>query len=216
MAKKDFIDGFFWDEPHYHYTPLKSEYFTCRCETCQNLFIDKNKKDMPTLLTDEIIKFKENTIINFLKEISEQVKEIDSTKKITVCLLPPPMETGIKDWDNCCEILRDTIDVFSSDPYWLLHRKSLDYVEKYSEITVELAKKYNLESQLWCLAFLIPKRKENQLKDAIKIFDKYNVDSIFSWCYRGAEGNSVASRNPKEVWRVIGDAYNDLKLKYNL
>ena len=144
------------------------------------------------------------------------VKEVDSTKKVTLCLIPPPEESGITNWDNCCETLRDTIDVFSSDPYWLLYRESLDYVEKYSKITVELAHKYNLESQLWCLAFLIPKNKEYQLKDAIQIFDKYNVDSIFSWCYRGAEGTSVASRNPKEVWRIIGEAYKDLKVKYKL
>ena len=90
------------------------------------------------------------------------------------------------------------------------------YVEKYTIITVDLATKYNLESQLWCLAFLIPRKKELELKKAIKIFDDYKVDSIFSWCYRGAEGTSVASRNPSEVWRVIGDAYTELKAKYNL
>ena len=48
------------------------------------------------------------------------------------------------------------------------------------------------------------------------IFEKYNVDSIFSWCYRGAEGTSVACRKPKEVWRVIGEVYSELKAKYNL
>ena len=215
LAKKDFIDGFFWDEPHYHYTNT-TEYFTCRCEKCQEIFTDFFKKEMPIGLTDDIIKFKENSIINFLKEISEQVKEIDTTKKITVCLVPPPLETGIQDWDHCCASLKDTIDVFSSDPYWLLYRESLDYVKKYTKKTVELAKKYNLESQLWCLAFLVPRKKELELKKAIQIFDNYRVDSIFSWCYRGAEGASVACRKPKEVWRVIGEAYTELKIKYNL
>ncbi len=165
IAKKDFIDGFFWDEPHYHYMPEKSEIFTCRCKTCQEIFKDIYKKKMPNSKTDEISEFKEMTIINFIKGLSQKVKEVDSTKKVTVCLVPPPLITGITDWDNFCESLKDFIDVFSSDPYWLLYKETLDYVEKYSKKTVELAKKYNLESQLWCLAFLVPKRKELQLKE---------------------------------------------------
>jgi len=216
IAKKDFIDGFFWDEPHFYYIPKKSESFTCRCRTCQKLFSDIYNKEMPNTLTDEVQEFKEKMVINFLKEISQTVKEIDPAKKITVCLVPPPLETGITDWDKICASLKDLIDVFSSDPYWLLYMESLNYVEKYTRKTIELAQKYNLESQLWCLAFLVPGKKESQLKEAIRIFDKYNVDSIFSWCYRGAEGMAISSRNPKEVWSVIGETYNELKAKYNL
>lgn len=216
IAKKDFIDVIFFDEPHYHYLPIKSENFTCRCKTCQKLFTEIYEREMPITKTDDVLEFKEKMIINFLKELSQKVKEVDSTKKIALCLIPPPEESGISNWDNASRSLKDLIDIFSSDPYWLLYGESLDYVERYTKKTVELAKKYNLESQLWCLAFAISKRKETQLKEAIAIFDKYNVDSIFSWCYRGAEGMGISSRNPKEVWRVIGEAYNDLKVKYNL
>jgi hypothetical protein len=216
IAIHEFIDGFFWDEPHYKYTPPKSDIFTCRCETCKNLFKSMYDKEMPNVKTDEVLEFKEKTIINFLSEITKKVKEIDANKKIIACVVPPPLETGIHDWDKFCSSLKDLIDVFSTDPYWLLYRKSLDYVEKYSRKTVELAQKYNLESQLWCLAFMIPRKKELQVKDAIEIFDKHGVDSIFSWCYRGAEGMSIESKNPSTVWRVIGDAYNGLKEKYSL
>ncbi len=216
IARKEIIDGFFWDEPHYHYISSRSGEFTCRCNICQNLFKKMYKKEMPITITDEVSEFKEKMVINFLKEISQKVKDINPTIKNTICLVPPPLETGITDWDNVCASLKDSIDVFSSDPYWLLYKKSLDYVDKYTKKTVELAKKYGLESQLWCLAFLVPRKKESQLKEAIKIFDKYNVDSIFSWCYRGAEGMSISCRDPKEVWRVIGKAYNELKLKYGL
>jgi len=216
IAKKDFIDGFFWDEPHYKYTPPKSNIFTCRCKTCKKFFKTIYNKEMSNIRTDEVLEFKENTIINFLRDISQKVKEIDTNKKIIACVVPPPLETGISDWDKFCSSLKDLIDVFSTDPYWLLYRKSLDYVEKYSRRTVELAQKYNLESQLWCLAFMIPRKKELQLKEAIKIFDKYGVDSIFSWCYRGAEGMSIECKNPNTVWGVIGDAYNELKKKYAL
>ncbi len=216
IAKNEFVDGFFWDEPHYYYTPQKANYFTCRCDTCQSLFKENYGKEMPETITEEILNFKEDTIKKFLKEISIKVKDIDSSKKITLCLVPPPLETGITDWDKCCAYLKNEIDVFSTDPYWLLFRKSLDYVEEYSKKTVDLAKKYNLESQLWCLAFLVPRKKEPELKEAIAIFDKYDVDSIFSWCYRGAEGMTLACRNPKEVWRVLGESYNELKAKYKL
>lgn len=216
FAKKEFVDGFFWDEPHYYYSSAKSEEFYCRCEYCQTLFKKKIKKSMPLEKSEEIERFKEGTIIEFIKKISRKVKEIDPNKKNIVCLIPPPLETGIKDWDFFCSSVKDVIDVFSSDPYWLLYKESLDYVEKYTKKTVDLAKKYNLESQLWCLAFLVPRRKEAELKQAIEIFDTYNVDSIFSWCYRGAEGMSMSSRNPQKVWQIIGETYNNLKAKYNI
>jgi len=216
FAKKEFIDGFFWDEPHFYFSSGKSEEFYCRCDYCQNLFKKKANKTMPLEKNEEIEKFKEESIIDFIKEISLAVKNIDSTKKNIVCLIPPPLETGIKDWDHFCSSVKDVIDVFSSDPYWLLYKESLEYVEKYTKKTVDLARKYDLESQLWCLAFLVPRRKETELKKAIEIFDKYNVDSIFSWCYRGAEGMSISSRDPQKVWQVIGEAYNNLKAKYRL
>jgi len=216
IAKKDFIDGFFWDEPHYYFLSPKSEEFYCRCEYCQEFFHKEYQKDMPSFKTKEVVDFKEKSIIDFIKGISKKVKEIDSNKKNIVCLIPPPLDTGIKNWDHLCSSLKDYIDVFSSDPYWLLYKKSLDYVEKYTKKTVDLANEYNLESQLWCLAFLIPKGKESELKSAIDIFDDYNVDSIFSWCYRGGEGMSISSRNPKLVWQIIGEAYSNLKAKYNL
>ena len=107
---------------------------------------------------------------------------------------------AISDWNILVKSLKDVIDVFSSDPYWLLFGKSLKYVEKYTEKTVALAEKYDLESQLWLLGFLVGKNKEGELKDAIKIFDNAGVNSIFTWCYRGAEGMSLASSDPKKVW----------------
>ena len=93
----------------------------------------------------------------FDRDIDEDVAlklirpEISANKKIIACVVTLPLETGIHDWDKFCSSLRDLIDVFSTDPYWLLYRKSLDYVEKYSRKTVELAQKYNLESQFFLL-----------------------------------------------------------------
>ncbi len=216
IATVKYIDGFFWDEPHYYYLSKSGNNYSCRCNECQTLFEKIFNKPMPTTLTEDVIKFKEKSIINFLREISQKVKDADSSKKITVCLVPPPIETGISDWDYLCSELNDVIDVFGSDPYWLLFGKSLRYVEKYASKTVELARKYNLESQLWCLGFLIPRKKEDELREAIQIFDKYKVDSIFTWCYRGAEGMFIESHNPKKVWQIIGDTYNEIKRKYNL
>ncbi|MBD3196459.1 MAG: hypothetical protein GF317_15475 [Candidatus Lokiarchaeota archaeon] len=216
ISKKQFIDGFFWDEPHYYYTPKSPDIFTCCCKICQTRFKELYDKKMPTTLTDEVIKFKENMITDFLKDISSEVKNHDPKKKVIVCLTPPPLDSGIKDWDKLLSSLHGVIDVFGSDPYWLLFGKSLNYVSKYTKITVDLAKKYKLASQLWCLGFLVQRNKENQLQDAIEIFDKQGADSIFTWCYRGAEGMSMASANPKKVWKSIGTAYNNLKRKYGL
>lgn len=216
IAKKEFIDGFFWDEPHFHYIPKSKNSFTCKCQNCQESFKDKFGKDIPKTPTIEIKKFKEESIIRFLRKLSQEVKKIDQNKKNIVCLVPPPLETGISDWDMLVKSLKDFIDVFSSDPYWLLFGKSLKYVEKYTKKTVTLAQKYDLESQLWLLGFLVGKNKEDELKEAVRIFDNHGVDSIFTWCYRGAEGMSLASSDPKKVWEAIGESYNNLKNKYKI
>ncbi|RLG43624.1 MAG: hypothetical protein DRN81_06155, partial [Thermoproteota archaeon] len=76
-------DVVFWDEPHFYswhredcHLPAKLKGgFSCRCDTCRKLFGERFGKDMPSQLTDEIIQFKSESMINFLKATTSYARE---------------------------------------------------------------------------------------------------------------------------------------------
>ena len=144
-------------------------------------------------------------IIDFLKNISDYVKELDSSKSITICVVPEFAE--IKDWNKLCF---ESMDVLSTDPYWILFLRDLSFVKEYSEKVINISKKNNKKSQLWLLAFRIPKNKEEEIREAVRIMAKTGVDSIFAWAYRGGLG-LIKSDNSQLVWKIIGEAFNEIK-----
>nr|MDO8079857.1 hypothetical protein [Candidatus Freyarchaeota archaeon] len=209
FAKEEVFDGFFWDEPHYIITGSR-EIYSCVCPRCRELFKEQYGYDMPGKANEDVFEFKEKTILNFLEQSSKLVKEIDSKKSVTVCLMPffTAEEQGAS-WDKVCSIKE--LDVFGTDPYWSVVQKDMSFVSKVSKDTVKIARKYGKKSQLWIQGFSIPAGKEEEVREAGRIIGKSGVDSIFTWAYRACEGSVIQSGNPKKVWSIIKEVYEELK-----
>lgn len=79
-------DAVFWDEPHF-YILKPEEGWSCRCEICQAKFKDGFGHDMPQDIGPEVIKFKCESMIDFLKEMTSYAKE--KGLRNNICLLPP-------------------------------------------------------------------------------------------------------------------------------
>ncbi|MHA1377094.1 MAG: hypothetical protein ACTSRG_01815 [Candidatus Helarchaeota archaeon] len=210
--KESAIDGYFWDEPHYAYGkdnifPIDlSPYFSCYCDVCQDRFYNEYGYKMPIKINKDILEFKENSIIEFLEAICKYVKTLDQSKSNTICLIPE--FTEIKDWKKVCF---DSMNILSTDPYWMIFNKDLSFVKKYSQKVVKIAKENNKKSQIWLLAFRIQANREDELREAIQIMENSGVESIFAWHYRGGLGNLIKSDNPELVWKIIGEVFNKLK-----
>ena len=215
IARVKEIDGFFWDEPHYAYSELNllptdlSPFYVCQCEVCKALFLRKFQYQMPREENNDVINFKEENLIAFLQNLCQTVKDIDSTKKNIICVMPSQASTGISDWDKVCF---DAMDVLASDPYWILFQRDFSWVETESQKLVETARRYQKEAQLWVLAFCIPKGREPEIKTVVEILNRAGVDSIFAWLYRGGLQTLIKSDNPSLVWETVGEAFKKIHI----
>jgi hypothetical protein len=214
IARVKEIDGFFWDEPHYAYSELNllptdlSPYFVCHCATCKDLFFKQFQYKMPQEENKDVISFKEQNLLLFLQNLCQTVKSVDSTKKNIICVMPSHASTGIANWDKVCFA---EMDVLASDPYWILYQQDFKWVDLESQKLVETARKHQKAAQLWVLAFCIPKGREPEIQDVVKILNRAGADSIFAWLYRGGLQTLIKSDNPSLVWETVGQAFNKVK-----
>lgn len=220
VARVQSIDAFFWDEPHFSYGESNitvadtRPYYNCHCPTCQQLFKRKFDNTMPIEETPEVHEFKEVTLLNFLQNISKTVKKVDSSKEITICSLPPNISSGLSsDWERLCF---PEMDRLATDPYWAIFGKDMDYIREVSEKLITTTKKMKKKSQLWLLAFMIKKNKEEEVGQAARIIEGANPDSIFAWHYRGGLGSFIKSDNPAKVWEIVGTEFNRIKKGHEL
>ena len=202
------LEGLFWDEPHY--ANWHDPDWACTCPICDGLFKEEHGGDMPSELTGEVIGFREDRAVGFLRDLSVKVKQVDPSVDVITCLLPTKSPLiGITDWEKIAAI--PEIDVLGTDPYYfhteMNREEGLRFFREQGQHCLSLADKYNKRSQLWLMAFKVPEGREKELSEAAEIAAELGTDSLFAWPYRGAEGSYMASANPGKVWKTIGQAY---------
>lgn len=208
IASETEVDGFFWDEPHY--ANWHDPDWACRCPICAALYEDETGEPMPRELTPEVIAFRERKAVEFLRGLSQAVKEADRDIDVIACLLPTQSPLiGITDWSKVASIAE--IDILATDPYWyhagLDREGGLEFFRTTGGRAVELAKRHGKRSQLWLQAFRVPRGREAELGEAVGIAAELDTDSVFAWPYRGGEGSILESDDPTRVWEALGEAY---------
>lgn len=69
-------EGIFWDEPHLFYGEFTDLFgktriiWACTCPTCKDIFKNCYGYEMPLDLTEDVIEFRQSTILNFLEYLS--------------------------------------------------------------------------------------------------------------------------------------------------
>jgi hypothetical protein len=207
-------DYFFQDEPHYAVPTLNE--WTCRCPDCQQLFKEKFGYDMPKELTDDVRKFREDSLVEILLEAARIVKSMDPSRKVITCLLPGGVEqAGIEDWSKIASA--KDIDVLSTDPYPYAFRKPAmrPYVTEVTTKALKLCKNYGKLSQIWVQLFAVPAVKTEEAKKTIRLVNELGiegkkVDSIFCWSYRATKGTILSCAKPDLAWKVVGEAFGEI------
>ena len=203
-------DVIFWDEPRFYQVKgnENKNVWSCRCETCKKLFREHYGYEMPLSFTDDIKDFKQSQFLDFIKEMSGLVHQ--KGKRTAICLLPFEIaELGAVDWEEIAKI--ESLDILGTDPYWVNRRKKVeDYVRFYSKKVFDLARKYNMEPQIWIQAFKIPKERESEVETAVRVAYGEGIRNLVAWSYAGA-GYMSCNRceNPELVWKILGESYRD-------
>ena len=96
------VSTIFWDEPHFYFEKGGLSNWSCRCEKCQAKFRKQFGYNMPAELTADVLKFREDSLIDFLKEMTVDVHA--RGKRNCVCMLPPWFPAGLDDWGRVASL----------------------------------------------------------------------------------------------------------------
>ena len=208
-------DVIFWDEPHF-YIPRavwRGEQgvreWACRCDRCRELFRLQNGEEMMDVMTDEVISFRDRSIVDFFAAAS--ARGAAAGLKNAVVMLPQESHlTGVSSWDLIASI--GTVDIFGSDPYWYAFRKPMnEFVAATTEKVISVSAEYGKIPQMWVQAYRVPSGREQEIAEAISIIAEKGVESIAAWSFKGGAPMNLASDNPELVWEVLGAAYGRLR-----
>lgn len=208
-------DVLFWDEPHF-YIPRAvwrgeqgEKEWACRCDRCRELFRLQYGGEMPEVMTDEVISFRDRSIVDFFTDASARGRA--AGLKNAVVMLPQENHlTGVSSWDLIAAI--DTVDIFGSDPYWYAFKRPMsEFVAATTEKVLSVSAKYGKVPQMWVQAYRVPTGREQELSDAISIIADMGIRNIAAWSYRGGAPMNLQSDNPDLVWEVLGAAYGRVK-----
>jgi hypothetical protein len=204
-------DIVFWDEPHYHYTldmlfgKTGHDRWACACDRCKGLFRERFGRDLPGALDTDVIRFRDETIVDFFSEMTGLAKERGMGNAL--CVLPDENPLlGVSSWKLLAAM--ESFDVFGTDPYWMIHDKPLEpYVRDTTKKVMDISARTGKESQLWVQAFLIWAGREEEVGRAVQIMVEEGAKNIAAWAYLGSAFWNHKCQDHEKVWEVIGRAY---------
>jgi len=189
-------DGFFVDEP------TRAE---CFCQYCQAKFKSGYGVSLSQAAKDELEEFRSRSVIEFVEEICNKVKEIDPKLETSTCIMPKDQSL----WEDATKIRN--LDYFGTDPYWLLMGKPIDFVAESTRAVVELCRRQGKKSLMWVLCWRVPMGKEKQIHRATLLCAQEKPDAIYAWSYRGGLGTYEESDDAEKTWASLVSAYREIK-----
>ncbi len=206
-------DVLFWDEPHFIKPVPKGdeEVWACRCAVCQQKFRDTFGHPLPETFTDEVHRFRHDSVEDFLKECCRLAKSGGCQNAI--CFLPHQEDESKESalWNRLTAM--EDVDIMGTDPYWW--SKKLDvapFVAPYAERIAQLARANGKEGQMWVQNFMITPDTEDYVRTAIRAAYGAGIRNIAAWSYWGAGYMAwLRSENPDRVWKILGEEYARLQ-----
>jgi hypothetical protein len=206
-------DIVFWDEPHYYMVDwfiegATTDNWACCCPTCRKLFEEQYGHVLPKEMNEEVIAFRERTVVDFFSELGDHAKACGLRNAL--CVLPDedPLR-GVGNWEVLTSI--PSLDIFGTDPYWGIRGLPLEpYVRDTTLKAKALCEKYGLELQMWVLAFLIQEGREDEVMRAAEIFYEEGVRNIAAWSYGGGGWMYTRSENADTVWENLRKVFGKL------
>ena len=203
----------FWDEPHFFIYPedvsaATSTRWACRCAACQQRFQATFRQPMPTTLTPEVRRFKEDCLVEFLTILCDEGRRLGVRN--AMCYLPFENSSTYSDWAKVAAI--PSVDIIGTDPYWRPHQTDVAaHVGRAAQRIADLARHHGKEGQIWILNFNIKRGEEGRIPEAINAAYAAGIRNLAAWSYYGASYISLASDEPKRVWETLGSAYATLQ-----
>jgi N-acetylmuramic acid 6-phosphate etherase len=199
------VDSVFWDEPAWvvpvHVGVDDQARWTCRCEHCAERF----GGPVPAERTPEVTRFREEAVVDFLRELVAHVAARGGTNAI--CLLPATEGTqGLADWDEIAALPGLTMLV--TDPYWKhWDGEAGPFVRRFARLLRETAERHGVGAQLWVPSFGLDRDDIPDLEAAIAGAREEGVDDLWTWGYEACGYMThLATPDSPFVWEAVSAA----------
>ena len=199
------VDSVFWDEPAWvvpaHVGVEDSERWTCRCERCAERF----GGPVPGELTPEVRRFREESVVQFLREVTDHVAARGGSN--TICLLPATEGTqGLADWNEVAAL--PNLATLATDPYWKHWDEAAGpFVRRFARLLRETAERHNVGAQLWVPSFGLDRSDIPELEAAVAAAREEGVDDLWTWGYEACgHMTSLATPDAPLVWDAVSAA----------
>ncbi len=209
-------DCFFWDEPHFYIASWlggRKGTWGCTCKYCREKFTQETGEKFPSNPSQKLTDMKDKWIKEFLTELINVVKQ--KGKKNIICIFPSKNNEGVMDWDRVAGI--EGLDNFGTDPYWFqLDVNYKEFATECAQKTIDVCKKYGIDSHLWLQGFKVPKGREVELADAVEIYTSLGVRNIAVWGFNACRHmSSLVPDNPDKVWNTVTSSFKKARDKYS-
>ena len=211
-------DGIFWDEPRFDTGEHYPDDWSCYCTSCRHAFADSYGKPMPESLTEEVVAFRQISLLTFMEDLTGMAKQLLPQVENVLCLMPKnPWDGeqhvegwyGVVDWEPF--IALSTIDVFATDPYWI-HERDWKFFEDNTIEAIALSRKYNKQCQIWVQSIWISVGQEHLIGETIQRAEALGADRIAVWAFKGESGSHFLNRgaDPAASWKEVVDNYSQI------
>ena len=210
----------FWDEPNIPTTkiPDTDDYYSaCTCPTCRKMFEEKFNKPMPAVMDADVIKFRNDVLVEFHDFVSEYAAKAGMTN--VICFMPYQLNMdstqdkrrGGLDIAKICQMPH--IDNISTDPYWFGREPGheYEYVYNTTKACVDIADKYGKDHNIWIQGYNAPIGREDEIISATEAAYDAGARTILSWGFHGCESNNYRSRNPERSWLYTCEGFKRIK-----
>jgi N-acetylmuramic acid 6-phosphate etherase len=199
------VDSVFWDEPAWvvpaHVGVDDAERWTCRCDRCAERF----GGPVPGELTPEVRRFREESVVEFLREVTDHVAARGGFN--TICLLPATEGTqGLADWNEVAAL--PALAVLATDPYWKHWDEAAGpFVRRFARLLRETADRHGVGAQLWVPSFGLDRSDIPELEAAVAAAREEGVDDLWTWGYEACRHmTSLATPDAPLVWDAVSAA----------
>jgi len=199
------VDSVFWDEPAWvvpaHVGVDDAARWTCRCDRCAERF----GGPVPGELTPEVRRFREESVVDFLREVTDRVAARGGSN--TICLLPSTEGAqGLADWSEVAAL--PALAVLATDPYWKHWDEAAGpFVRRFARLLRETADRHGVGAQLWVPSFGLDRSDIPELEAAVASAREEGVADLWTWGYEACRHmTSLATPDAPLVWDAVSAA----------
>ena len=205
----------FWDEPSIPRKDIAGsdkKIYGCCCPRCKKLFEERYGRPMPEYADGDAEEFRTETIIDYLRDITEYSASLGIYNSVCV-MLGDEHGINLRAIDRISTL--PSIKNIGSDPYWFDHNGAdpYEFVYNGAKHNVEVARRFGKDHNVWIQTFAVPRGREEEIILATDAAYDAGARTILAWGYMGSESNDYAAKDPERTWNITVEAMRRIRAR---